>query len=158
MIPDEAVQAARVKLEDVLGGWFDDLDAIRQILEAAAPYIKAQAIDKAADDADGLGMEEIPAHSLRFRAECYRNGAGIWHDPIVSIRTGHPIADTIYNMERASRDYSLPQKYVAGSSVEAKCCTGCPDCQGIPGPRPCRGIAETGNPCILDIGHGGLHK
>jgi hypothetical protein len=79
VIPDEAVHAARVKLEDVLGGWFDDLDAIRQILGAAAPYIKAQAIDKAADDADGLGMEEVPVHSLRFRAECYRNiGANLY--------------------------------------------------------------------------------
>lgn len=48
MIPDEAVQAARVKLEDVLGGWFDDLDAIRQILEVAAPYIKAQAWEEGA--------------------------------------------------------------------------------------------------------------
>jgi hypothetical protein len=48
-----------------------------------------------------------------------RDGAGIWHDPIVSIRTGDPFADTIYNMERASRDYSLPQKYVAGSTDQA---------------------------------------
>ena len=48
-------------------------------IAAAAPYIKAQAIDKAADDAEGLGMEEIPVHSLRFRAECYRNiGANLY--------------------------------------------------------------------------------
>ena len=48
-------------------------------IAAAAPYIKAQAIDKAADDADGLGMGEIPVHSLRFRAECYRNiGANLY--------------------------------------------------------------------------------
>jgi len=41
VIPPEAVDAARVKLEDVLGGRFDDLDAIRQILEAAAPHMHA---------------------------------------------------------------------------------------------------------------------
>jgi len=35
----------------------------------------------------------------------------IWHDRIVSIRTGDPIADAIYNMERAGRDYTLPQHY-----------------------------------------------
>lgn len=49
------------------------LEAARKALEVAAPYIKAQAIDAAADDADGLCMGEIPVHSLRFRAECYRN-------------------------------------------------------------------------------------
>jgi len=55
------------------------LEAARTALEVAAPYIKAQAIDAAADDADGLGMEEVPVHSLRFRAECYRNiGANLY--------------------------------------------------------------------------------
>jgi len=57
----------------------ESLENARRALEAAAPYIKAQAIDAAADDADGLGMEEIPVHSLRFRAECYRNiGANLY--------------------------------------------------------------------------------
>lgn len=40
------------------------------------------------------------------------DAAGIWHDGIVSIRAGDAIADAIYNMERASRDYTLPQSYV----------------------------------------------
>jgi len=35
----------------------------------------------------------------------------IWRDRLVSIRTGDPIADAIYNMERASADYTLPQHY-----------------------------------------------
>jgi hypothetical protein len=87
---------------------------------------------------------------------------GVFYDPcIVSIPTGDAVADAVYNMERASRDYSMPRKYIAGSTDEAagkKCCAGCPDCQGIPGPRPCLGIAETGSRCILDINHGGLHK
>ena len=38
--------------------------------------------------------------------------AVFWHDPIVSIPTGDAVADAIYNMERAARDYSLPQRYV----------------------------------------------
>jgi hypothetical protein len=48
-------------------------------IAAAAPYIKAQAIDKAVEDAEGLNMEEVPIHSLRFRAECCRNiGANLY--------------------------------------------------------------------------------
>jgi hypothetical protein len=40
-----------------------------------------------------------------------------------------------------------------------KPCKGCPDCQGIPHPRPCTGTAWTGDrQCILDAGHGGLCK
>jgi hypothetical protein len=42
-------------------------------IAASAPYIKAQAIDKAVEDAEGLGMDQVPVHSLRFRADCYRN-------------------------------------------------------------------------------------
>jgi hypothetical protein len=38
----------------------------------------------------------------------------IWHDAIVHIPSGDAVAEMIYNMERTSRDYSLPQKYVAG--------------------------------------------
>lgn len=65
MIPDEAVQAARVKLEDVLGGWFDDTDAIRQILEAAAPHMLAGEVEwtvfRAIDGPNGS-----PAENLRY--------------------------------------------------------------------------------------------
>ena len=99
MIPDEAVEAAARAMTPKAWGpqvWQlaahgespsaarnrvqkEALEAARNALEVAAPYIKAQAIDKAADDADGLGMEEIPIHSLRFRAECYRNiGANLY--------------------------------------------------------------------------------
>jgi len=45
-------------------------------LEAAEPFIKAQALDTAADDADALGMEDIPVHALRNRANRYRNPNG----------------------------------------------------------------------------------
>ncbi len=42
-------------------------------------------------------------------ADC---ASGIWYDErLVSIPTGDPIADAIYNMERAGRDYTLPQHY-----------------------------------------------
>ena len=34
--------------------------------------------------------------------------APIWHDSIAHIPTGDAVTDAIYNMERASRDYSLP--------------------------------------------------
>ena len=69
----ESPSAARNRVQK------EALEAARTALEVAAPYIKAQAIDAAADDADGLGMEEVPVHSLRFRAECYRNiGANLY--------------------------------------------------------------------------------
>ena len=98
-IPDEAVEAAARAMSPAVWGpqvWQftmsgetptaartrvqkESLENARRALEVAAPYIKAQAIDAAADDADGLGMEEIPVHSLRFRAECYRNiGANLY--------------------------------------------------------------------------------
>lgn len=82
-IPPEAVEAAKEAIREVTPppGWtkadwlaeHGSFALIAGAIAAAAPHIKAQAIDKAADDADGLGMEEIPVHSLRFRAECYRN-------------------------------------------------------------------------------------
>jgi hypothetical protein len=83
MIPDEAIEAAKGAMREVTpppgvtrAEWLaehGEFALIAGAIAAAAPYIKAQAIDKACDDADGLGMEEVPVHSLRFRAECYRN-------------------------------------------------------------------------------------
>jgi hypothetical protein len=74
MIPTEAARAAVKAAKESFGGEAPRgmRAAIRAALEAAAPHIKAQAIEKAADDAEGLGMEEIPVHSLRHRANCYR--------------------------------------------------------------------------------------
>ena len=83
MIPNEAMAAAKEAMREVTpppgvskADWLAEHGSFALIagaIAAAAPYIKAQAMDKAADDADGLGMGEIPVHSLRFRAECYRN-------------------------------------------------------------------------------------
>lgn len=89
MIPEQAITAAKEAMREVTpppgaskAEWLDEHGSFALIagaIAAAAPYIKAQAIDKAADDAEGLGMEEIPVHSLRFRAECYRNiGANLY--------------------------------------------------------------------------------
>lgn len=83
MIPEQAITAAKEAMREVTpppgvskADWlaeYGDFALIAGAIAAAAPHIKAQAIDKAVDDADGLGMEKIPVHSLRFRAECYRN-------------------------------------------------------------------------------------
>ena len=82
-IPNEAIEAAKEAMREVTpppgvskADWLaehGDFALIAGAMAAAAPYIKAQAIDKACDDADGLGMGEILVPSLRFRAECYRN-------------------------------------------------------------------------------------
>jgi hypothetical protein len=88
-IPDEAMAAAKVAMREVTpppgvtrAEWLTEHGSFALIagaIAAAAPYIKAQAIDTAADSADELGMGEIPVHSLRFRAECYRNiGANLY--------------------------------------------------------------------------------
>lgn len=83
MIPKQAIIAAREAMREVTpppgvskADWLEEYGSVALIagaIAAAAPYIKAQAMDKAVEDAEGLGMEEIPVHSLRFRAECYRN-------------------------------------------------------------------------------------
>lgn len=96
MIPNEAVEAAADAINVYGAKYVGVLDPVplkdmslpdreyalgeaRAALEAAAPYIKAQAIDKAVEDAEGLGMTEIPVHALRFRADCYRNiGANLY--------------------------------------------------------------------------------
>jgi hypothetical protein len=89
VIPNEAIEAAKEAMREVTpppgvskADWLaehGDFALIAGAIAAAAPYIKAQAIDAAADDADGIGMGEIPVHSLRFRAECYRNiGANLY--------------------------------------------------------------------------------
>lgn len=89
MIPKQAILAAREAMREVTpppgvskAEWLAEYGSVALIagaIAAAAPYIKAQAIDKAVEDAEGLGMEEIPVHSLRFRAECYRNiGANLY--------------------------------------------------------------------------------
>jgi len=39
VIPDAAVEAARLALEDALGHGFDDPGTIRKVLDAAAPHI-----------------------------------------------------------------------------------------------------------------------
>ena len=82
-IPTEAIIAAKEAMREVTpppgvnkADWLaehGDFALIAGAIAAAAPHIKAEAMDKAADDADGLGMVEVPVHSLRFRAECYRN-------------------------------------------------------------------------------------
>ena len=43
-IPEAAMEAARLALEDALGHGFDDPDTIREILEAAAPHMGAEDI------------------------------------------------------------------------------------------------------------------
>jgi hypothetical protein len=83
VIPPEAIAAAKEAMREMTpppgvtkADWLaehGEFALIAGAIAAAAPYIKAQAIDKAADDADGLGMSEILVPSLRFRAECYRN-------------------------------------------------------------------------------------
>lgn len=83
MIPKQAIIAAREAMREVTpppgvskADWLAEYGSIALIagaIAAAAPYIKAEAMDKAADDADLLGMEDIPVHSIRFRAHCYRN-------------------------------------------------------------------------------------
>ena len=83
MIPDEAFEAAKEAMREVTpppgvtkADWLaehGDFALIAGAIAAAAPHIKAQAMDKAVEDAEGLGMAEIPVHSLRFRAHCYRN-------------------------------------------------------------------------------------
>jgi hypothetical protein len=88
-IPEEAMAAASYAMREVTPPpGVDHADWIKEhgpfallagAIAAAAPYIKAQAIDKAVEDAEGLGMAEIPLHSLRFRADCYRNiGANLY--------------------------------------------------------------------------------
>ncbi|QDG65800.1 hypothetical protein NIBR502772_05865 [Pseudarthrobacter sp. NIBRBAC000502772] len=89
MIPKQAIIAAREAMREVTpppgvskADWLAEYGSVALIagaIAAAAPYIKAQAIDKAVEDAEGLGMEEVPVHSLRFRADCYRNiGANLY--------------------------------------------------------------------------------
>jgi len=39
---------------------------------------------------------------------------GVYLDGIVSIPTGDAVADAVYNMERASRDYTHPIRYTIG--------------------------------------------
>jgi hypothetical protein len=89
MIPKQAIIAAKEAMREVTpppgvsrAEWLAEYGSVALIagaIAAAAPYIKAEAIDKAVEDAEGLGMEEIPVHSLRFRAECYRNiGANLY--------------------------------------------------------------------------------
>jgi len=89
MIPKQAILAAREAMREVTpppgvskSDWLEEYGSVALIagaIAAAAPYIKAQAIDKAVEDAEGLGMEEVPLHSLRFRADCYRNiGANLY--------------------------------------------------------------------------------
>lgn len=83
MIPEQAIIAAKEAMREVTpppgvskADWLAEYGSVALIagaIAAAAPYLKADAMDKAADDADGLGMEEIPVHSIRFRAHCYRN-------------------------------------------------------------------------------------
>ena len=83
MISDDAIEAAKEAMREVTpppgvskSEWLaehGEFALITGAIAAAAPYIKAQAIDKAVEDAEGLGMAEIPVHSLRFRADCYRN-------------------------------------------------------------------------------------
>lgn len=83
VLPDAATNAAKEAMRELTPppgvskvDWlaeYGDFALIAGAIAAAAPYIKAQAIDKALEDAEGLGMEEIPLHSLRFRADCYRN-------------------------------------------------------------------------------------
>lgn len=83
VIPASAIEAAKEAMREVTpppgvskADWLaehGDFALIAGAIAAAAPHIKAQAIDKAADDADGLGMGEIPVHTLRHRAYCYRD-------------------------------------------------------------------------------------
>jgi hypothetical protein len=63
-----------------------------------------------------------------------------------------------YMADKYTPEELVARRKATAGWLEANSCAGCPDCQGIPGPRPCVAIAETGERCILDIGHGGLHK
>lgn len=82
MIPDEAIEAARLKLEDVLGGWFDDTDAIRQILEAAAPHMHVTLLAELADRDEKLAKVRALADELMT----YYNDFGVKYSDLANIR------------------------------------------------------------------------
>lgn len=86
MIPGEAFEAAKEAMREVTpppgitkADWLaehGDFALIAGAIAAAAPLIKAAALDKAADDAEGLGLPEVPVHSLRYGAFYYKDQAG----------------------------------------------------------------------------------
>lgn len=86
VIPDEAIEAAKEAMREVTpppgvskADWlaeYGDFALIAGAIAAAAPHIKAQALYKAAADAEGLGMGEIPVNALRHRADCYGISGG----------------------------------------------------------------------------------
>lgn len=81
MIPKQAIIAAKEAMREVTppagvskSDWLavhGSFALIAGAIAAAAPHIKAQALYKAAADAEGLGMSEIPVNALRHRADCY---------------------------------------------------------------------------------------
>lgn len=81
MIPKQAILAAKEAMREVTpppgvskADWLAEYGSFALIagaIAAAAPYIKEQALYKAAADAEGLGMSEIPVNALRHRADCY---------------------------------------------------------------------------------------
>jgi hypothetical protein len=86
MIPKQAIIAAREAMREVTpppgvtkADWLEEYGAVALIagaIAAAAPHIKAEALYKAAEDAEGLGMSEIPVNALRHRADCYGISGG----------------------------------------------------------------------------------
>jgi hypothetical protein len=86
MIPKQAIIAAREAMREVTpppgvskADWLEEYGAVALIagaIAAAAPHIKAEALYKAAEDAEGLGMSEIPVNDLRHRADCYGISGG----------------------------------------------------------------------------------
>lgn len=90
MIPEAAVEAAVGALADKYGGTMTacDIEYIRDILEAAAPYIAARALEDAADAFEDLPVnkgatistgtadwfELFPVQHIRDRAEDIRAG------------------------------------------------------------------------------------
>jgi hypothetical protein len=82
-IPDEAMAAASFAMREVTpppgvskADWLAEhgpLALLAGAVAAAAPYLMALGLDRAADDAERIGLAEIPVHSLRHRANCHRS-------------------------------------------------------------------------------------
>lgn len=83
MTPEQAVEAAAREVYCTSGRYRQmpyavavkacEAEALR-ILEAAAPFIRAQALNDAADELDGSGRWRYPARWLRARAVTERGG------------------------------------------------------------------------------------
>jgi hypothetical protein len=128
-------------------GWVREMEGKREVHGGVGMNIPDEVVEVAAEalvsstlgDRGGIKWEEFfEAARKALNSAAPKLLAAAWDD---GYTTGNA-----HNGRRDANPYRKP-------------CKGCPDCQGIPHPRPCTGTAWTGDrQCILDAGHGGLCK